>query len=315
MWPLEKRLIFRLVTEWLSTTPPPPHPLHISFVVVPTQQAATSQLYKETRTIRMWTLTYRSSSSSSRTLKSRWDLYESLFVCADAQMPNAALRPPADHVSCLSGPAEEHDLHVRPRHLPAVRGPNERVPHLPQSHRAQNPPVLDASSSPSRHTSCPSATTPAETQSHELPLPDHPDAIRSASQGRPQVSYSTPQCFSSVLMDFLLPGEQKDVRTHISAAELRPQRHFDHLCFSPNRSSPRCRFHCFIRRVRFPWSDFSPWGQMLLTCLFFAWLCASQQIHNLCWGDAEVSPLTRSVKFSSLCCSRAPAAAQLSPSF
>lgn len=48
---------------------------------------------------------------------------------------------------------------------------------------------------------------------------------------------------------------------------------------------------------------------MLLTCLFFDWPCASQQIHNLCWGDAEVSPLTFSVKFSSLCCSRAPAAA------
>lgn len=45
---------------------------------------------------------------------------------------------------------------------------------------------------PPPRTSCPSATTPAETQSHELPLPDHPDAIRSASQGRPQVSYSTP---------------------------------------------------------------------------------------------------------------------------
>lgn len=51
-------------------------------------------------------------------------------------MPIAALRPPADHVSRVSGPAEEHDLHVWPRHLPAVRGPNERMPHLPQSHRA-----------------------------------------------------------------------------------------------------------------------------------------------------------------------------------
>lgn len=52
-----------------------------------------------------------------------------------------ALRPP-DHVSGVPGPAEEHDLPVRPRHLPAVRRPNERVPHLPQSHRAPHPPLL-----------------------------------------------------------------------------------------------------------------------------------------------------------------------------
>lgn len=77
--------------------------------------------------------------------------FTSRYWCAPmSTLPTAALRPPppADHVSRVSRPAEEHDLHVRPRHLPAVRGPNERVSHLPQSHRAQNPPVLDASSPP-----------------------------------------------------------------------------------------------------------------------------------------------------------------------
>lgn len=57
----------------------------------------------------------------------------------------------ADHVSCVPGPAEEHDLHVRPRHLPAVRGPNERVPHLPQGHRAPHPALLDPANAPLPH--------------------------------------------------------------------------------------------------------------------------------------------------------------------
>lgn len=46
-------------------------------------------------------------------------------------------------MSGVPGPAEEHDLHVRPWHLPAVRGPNERVPHLPQGHWAPHPPLLE----------------------------------------------------------------------------------------------------------------------------------------------------------------------------
>lgn len=48
--------------------------------------------------------------------------------------------------------------------------------------------------------SAPSAAKPSnvessstEPRSHGPPLPDHPDAVRSASRGRPQVSYSTPQ--------------------------------------------------------------------------------------------------------------------------
>lgn len=46
-------------------------------------------------------------------------------------------------MSGVSGPAEEHDLHVRPRHVPALRGSNERVSYLPQGHRAPHPSLLD----------------------------------------------------------------------------------------------------------------------------------------------------------------------------
>lgn len=98
-----------------------------------------------------------------------------------------------DDVPGVSGPAEEHDLHVWPRHLPAVWGPNERVPHLPQGHRASHPPLLELSTdlsvlfipqrSHNRTSFCCSAilTAPA-----------------SASQGRPQMSYSTQRWFDCV---------------------------------------------------------------------------------------------------------------------
>lgn len=41
------------------------------------------------------------------------------------------------------GSSEEHDLHVWPRHVSAVWRPHERVPDLPQGHRAPNPPLLE----------------------------------------------------------------------------------------------------------------------------------------------------------------------------
>ena len=83
---------------------------------------------------------------------------------------------PPDHVPCLPGPAEEHDLPVRPRHLPGgrmsiptysfttgtgahfpsirnptapappdVRGQDERVPDLPEDRGAQDSPLLSHS--------------------------------------------------------------------------------------------------------------------------------------------------------------------------
>ena len=59
----------------------------------------------------------------------------------------------ADHVSGVSGPAQKHDLHVWPRHLPAVWRPHERMSHLPQGHRAPHPPLLKPVLSPSLYLS------------------------------------------------------------------------------------------------------------------------------------------------------------------
>lgn len=42
----------------------------------------------------------------------------------------------------VPGPAEEHDLPVRARHVPDVRRPHRRVPHLPQAGREANPALL-----------------------------------------------------------------------------------------------------------------------------------------------------------------------------
>lgn len=48
-----------------------------------------------------------------------------------------------DHVPGVSGSSEEHDLHVWPWHMPAVRGPHERVPNLPEGYREADPAVLE----------------------------------------------------------------------------------------------------------------------------------------------------------------------------
>lgn len=48
-----------------------------------------------------------------------------------------------DHVPRVSGSPKKHDLHVRSRHLSALRRPNERVPHLPQGHRTSHPALLE----------------------------------------------------------------------------------------------------------------------------------------------------------------------------
>ncbi|KAG6439873.1 hypothetical protein O3G_MSEX001164, partial [Manduca sexta] len=47
-----------------------------------------------------------------------------------------------DHVPDMPGPAEEHDLPVRARHVPDVRRPHHRVSHLPQAGREAHPPLL-----------------------------------------------------------------------------------------------------------------------------------------------------------------------------
>ena len=49
----------------------------------------------------------------------------------------------ADNVPRVSGPAEEHDIFVRPRHLPDVRRQDGRVPYLPQTCRETNPRLLN----------------------------------------------------------------------------------------------------------------------------------------------------------------------------
>lgn len=49
-----------------------------------------------------------------------------------------------DYVSCVFGPPEEHDLSVWPRNVPAVWRPNERVPHMPQGNRKEDPSVLNS---------------------------------------------------------------------------------------------------------------------------------------------------------------------------
>lgn len=45
-------------------------------------------------------------------------------------------------MSDLPGPAEEHDLPVRARHVPDVRRPDHRVPHLQEAGREADPAVL-----------------------------------------------------------------------------------------------------------------------------------------------------------------------------
>lgn len=42
----------------------------------------------------------------------------------------------------VHGPSEEHDIPVRPRHLPDVRRPDARVSDLPEADREANPSVL-----------------------------------------------------------------------------------------------------------------------------------------------------------------------------
>lgn len=82
-----------------------------------------------------------------------------------------------------------------------------------------------------QHTSC-----PAEPRSHGPPRPDHPDAVPSASQGRPQVSYSTPQtlCLCSDGFSVTVRGK----------GWTNSQRLTDHRWFLPV-SPPRWHFHCF----------------------------------------------------------------------
>lgn len=116
------------------------------FLCVHKQPVETSQPCRETRITRTSTLMSRSSSSSYKTSRNRWSCTKEWAVCfrTNRTRPDVfAPCLPADHVSRVSGPAEEHDLHVRPRHLSALWGPNERVPHLPKGHRAPHPPLLD----------------------------------------------------------------------------------------------------------------------------------------------------------------------------
>lgn len=131
---------------------------------------------------------------------------------ARVRMPTAALPPPADHVSRVPGPAEEHDLHVRPRHLPAVRRPNERVPDLPQSHRAPNPPLLDGP--------LPRRRPPHLLPAHFLSLgersaggrrcPTIPMPSGQPATGVLRCPTQHHKCFARVPMDFLLPCEKKN---------------------------------------------------------------------------------------------------------
>lgn len=44
----------------------------------------------------------------------------------------------------LPGPAQEHDLPMRPRDVPDVRRPDRRLPHLPQAGRETHPTLLNA---------------------------------------------------------------------------------------------------------------------------------------------------------------------------
>lgn len=147
MWPLEKRLMFFQAGNWM-TVPPPPLPALFLLLSCQRSQRKHPSFTKRQGQHECERRRAEAPAAASGHQRAGETSTRRRFVRADAQMPTAALRPPADHVSRVSRPAEEHDLHVRPRHLPAVRGPNERVSHLPQSHRAQNPPVLDASSPP-----------------------------------------------------------------------------------------------------------------------------------------------------------------------
>lgn len=48
----------------------------------------------------------------------------------------------ADHVSCMSGPSQEHDLPLWTWYMPDVWGPHVWVPHLSQAGRETHSPVL-----------------------------------------------------------------------------------------------------------------------------------------------------------------------------
>ena len=52
----------------------------------------------------------------------------------------------------VHGPAQEHDLPVRPWHLSDVWRPHARVPHLSQGHREEDPPLLASKAGELRHT-------------------------------------------------------------------------------------------------------------------------------------------------------------------
>lgn len=58
----------------------------------------------------------------------------------------------------VPGPAEEHDLPMRARHVPDVRRPHRRVPHLPQAGREADPALLSAHRDSCVHRSPPTAT-------------------------------------------------------------------------------------------------------------------------------------------------------------
>lgn len=60
----------------------------------------------------------------------------------------------ADDVPDLPGPAQEHDIPVRARHVPDVWRPHRRLPHLPQAGREAHPALLNRPHPPHSLTSC-----------------------------------------------------------------------------------------------------------------------------------------------------------------
>lgn len=127
-----------------------------------------------------------------------------------------------------------------------------------------------------QRTSC-----PAEPQSHGPPLPDHPDAVRSASQGGVlRCLTQHHKCFACVLMGFLLPCERE---TMDGLASVWPGHvHKDSLI-----SPPRWPFHRFYAT------------------------CEIVTVPRIPVISPEVSLLPFHVRFLSVCCSQAPAAANL----
>lgn len=124
-----------------------------------------------------------------------------------------------------------------------------------------------------QHTSC-----PAEPRSHVPPLPDHPDAVRSASQGRPQVSYSTPQMLCLCSDGFsCYRARGKDERTHLCDLTASTKTLWSPVVCLSWSLLPADLFTVFTRHVRF-------------------------------WRSLEVSMLPFHVRFLSVSCSQAPAA-------